>query len=111
MQQMRPQMYAGYHEPYSQPMMSPQSSVEYVTPWQLQSTTSTVQSGKGGYNSGHYFQSPSQQMPRNAHYSQTMMQGNAGEATQFVDPRTGPFQSPMVVQASPQNQVFRQIDF
>jgi hypothetical protein len=41
----------------------------------------------------------------------SMMQGNAREATQFVDRRTGPSQSPMVVQVSPQNQVFRQIDF
>jgi hypothetical protein len=70
-----------------------------------------VQSGSGGYNSGQYFQSPSQQMSRNAHYSQTMMQGNAGEAAQFVDPRTGSCQSPMVVQVSPQNQVFRQNGF
>jgi DNA primase len=31
MQQIQPQMYAGYRKPYSQPMMSPQSSVEYVT--------------------------------------------------------------------------------
>jgi hypothetical protein len=114
MQQMQPQMYAGDREPYSQTMMSPQSSVEYVTLWQLQSTTRTVQSGTGGYNSGQYLQSPSQQMSRNAHYSQMMMQGNAGEATQFVEPRidvTGPSQSPMVVHVSPQNQVFRHIDF
>ncbi len=35
------------------------------------------------------------------------MQGIAGEAQQFVDPRTGPSQSPTGVQVSPQNQVFR----
>ena len=42
-----------------------------------------------------------------------MMQGNAGEAQQqlFGDPRTGPSQSPMVVQVSPQNQLFRHTDF
>jgi hypothetical protein len=111
MQQMQPQMYAGYREPYSQTMMSPQSSVEYVTSWKFQSMTSTMQSGTGGHNSGQYFQSHSQQMSRNAHCSQAMMQGNAGEAAQFVDPRTGPSQSSLVLQVSLQNQLFRQIDF
>ena len=51
-------------------------------------------------------------MPRNAHYSQTMVQGNAGEAQQqkFGDPRPSPSQSPMVVQVSPQNQLFQHTD-
>ena len=105
---MQPQMYASYRDPYSQTMMSSQSSMEYLQPWQLQGTPSTVQSGNSRYNSCQYFQSPSQQMPRNAHYSQTMMQGNAGEAQQqqFGDLKTDPSQSPLVLQVSLQNQLF-----
>jgi hypothetical protein len=108
-QQMHPQMYN--RDPFSQQHMSPQYSGEQVYPWQLQGMQNSVQSGSGLYNSGQFFQSPGQQnATRNAHVSQTMMQGSAGESPQmhFFDHRN--VQNPMVLQVSPQSQIFRQTD-
>ena len=110
MHQVHPQMY--HRDPFSQQhMMSSQYSGEQVYPWQLQGMQNSVQSGSGLYNSGQFFQSPGQQTAtRNAHVSQTMMQGNTGESPQmhFFDHRNA--QNPLVLQVSPQNQIFRQAD-
>ena len=50
--------------------------------------------------------------PRNAHFSQTATQGGAYDnempQLRFIDQRTDP--NPMVVQVSPQNQIFRSVD-
>ena len=110
MQQMHPQMYS--HDPFSQQhTMTSQYSGEQVYPWQLQGMQNSVQNGSGLFSSGQFFQSPGQHtVPRHANVSQTMMQGNTGEGPQmhFIDHRPGP--NPMVLQVSPQNQIFRQVD-
>ena len=110
MQQMQSPVFRDYPNSYGQQhMMSPQQAggqSEYVQPWQLHSSVQ---------NAGQFYQTPSQQtMQRNAYVSQTMAQGYAGEAPQmqYLQESSGPnpMANQMVLQVSPQSQIFRHVD-
>jgi hypothetical protein len=78
MQQMQPQMY-GRDSYGQQPMMPSQYTVDQFLPWQMQGMQSSMHGGSGVYNSGQFFSSPGQNLPRTANVLQTLMQGNTGE--------------------------------
>jgi hypothetical protein len=106
MQQMQSPVFREYANSFSQPYFMSQQSTggqsEYVSPWQLHNSAQ---------NSSQFFQPQGQQnMQRTAHVSQTMGPGYTGEAPQiqFLHPSPGP--NPMVLQVSPQSQIFRQVD-
>ena len=105
-QQMQSPVFREYAYSFSQPYFMSQQSTggqsEYVSPWQLHNSAQ---------NSSQFFQPQGQQnMQRTAHVSQTMGPGYTGEAPQiqFLHPSPGP--NPMVLQVSPQSQIFRQVD-
>jgi hypothetical protein len=108
MQQMQTQMYG--RDSYGQRPMTPSQYTDgHVLPWQIQGMQSSMHGGSGVCDSGQFFSSPGQNLPRTASVSQTLMQGNTGECPQmhFID-RNAP--NSVVLQVNPQNKFFRNVD-